>query len=164
MLSMPRRKLLHGGVLWLPWMLERWEHLASGNKYCLFKFKLSLRSVGLILIILAIGITYHFLEQTFASLLFLGSCLSFAAAYSLGICIEQFNFKNSIVISFSLLSMFLCVLMMIYSQYLYFSNQLAWPMPYVFALIWAFFLLPSFLSFTYCLLKAYSKRNSNSIY
>lgn len=133
--------------------------MMSRNKYCLFKFRISLWSVGLIFTVLAIGITYHFLDQTFASLLFLGSCLSFAVAYFLGICMEQFNFKNRIVLSFSLLLMFLCVMLMIYSQYLYFTDRLVWPMPYVIALIWAFFLLPSFWSFTYCLLKAYSKRN-----
>ncbi len=129
------------------------------NKYFSMKFRISLWSVGLIFTVLAIGITYHFLNQTFASLLFLGSCLSFAVAYFLGICIEQFNFKNRIVLSFSISFMFLCVMLMIYSQLLYFTDRLVWPMPYVIALIWAFFLLPSFWSFTYCLLKAYSKRN-----
>lgn len=148
-----------GGVLWLSRMLERRRCLVSRNKYCFFKFRISLRSVGLIFTILAIGTTYHFLEKTFASLLFLGSCLSFAVAYSLGVCIEQFNFKNRIILSFSFLFMFLCVLLVIYSQYLYFTDRLVWPMPYVIALIWAFFLLPSFWSFTYRLLEAYSKRN-----
>ena len=133
--------------------VRRRERLVSRDKYCLFKFRLSSWSVGLISLYMIIAIVLYFWEQTSSSLFFLASALSFATAYFLGAVIEQFNFRNRIVLSFSFLFMLLWFLNNVYSWYLYAIERAASPIPYV--IMPMFFWLPVCLLFIYSLLRTY---------
>ena len=133
--------------------VRRGERLVSRDKYCLFKFRLSSWSIGLISLYLIIAIVLYFWEQTSSSLFFLASALSFATAYFLGVVTEQFNLRNRIVLSFSFLFMLLWFLNYVYSWYLYAIERAASPTPYV--IMTMIFWFPVCLFFIYSLLRTY---------
>ncbi len=128
----------------------------SRIEHFLFKFRLSPWSVGLIFLYLMIGVLLNFWSQTLSSLFLFASALSFAIAYFLGTAIEQFNFRNRIVLSFSILFMLLWFLNYVYSWYLYAIEQNASHLPYVIMSVTFWF--PVCLLLIYSLLRTYLRR------